>query len=671
MKRKIFALFTILCLCAVVFLSCQKKAAETKVERTYFLEQVGDTQIVRLYADGFNELSPNEKLLAYYLSQAAISGRDINYDQSNIFDLEIRNLMEEILLHSEGLAPEVLKKITDYTKLVWANNSHYNATSGVKIIPEFSFAELTQAATNALTKGADFAVKDENELKEKLARLEKAIFDPQFEPLLTNKAPAAGEDLITGSANNLYHDVTLAEVEKLDEKYPLNSRVDKVNGKVVEQVYRAGTDGIPAGLYAKELKNVIANLEKALPYAAEHQKETLEQLITYFKTGDPQDFRKYNISWVTDDPPVDTINGFIEVYLDARGMKGEYEGLVYFIDRKTTKMMKDLANEAQYFEDRMPWDEKYKKTHVQVPVSNSINVIMGIGGTGPIPPIGINLPNPQDIREQYGSKNVLLTNVIRNAGEATGSRAVEEFGLTQEEIDLSKKYGGLAGEVVTALHEIIGHGSGKVEPTLTEDPSVYLKEYYSTLEEARADLAALYHIWDNKLIELGVIPNLDVAKAAYYGYARNDIVQLRRVRTGDRIEEDHMRDRHMIVNYLREVTKAVEPVEKDGKIYMKVVDMQKMRDGVGELLAKLMKIKATGDYKAAKELIDTYGIKINTAWRDQVIKRCEALHYPNYTAFVMPRLTLVKNDSGEIVDVVVHYDEDFQTQMLRFSGKLK
>jgi dipeptidyl-peptidase-3 len=671
MSKKIFALFSILCICIIVFVSYQKKAVEAEGERTYFLEQVKNTQIVRLYADGFDELSLNEKLLAYYLSQAAIAGRDINYDQSHRFDLEIRDLMEEIIIHSEGLAPELVKKITDYTKLVWANNSHYNASTGVKIIPEFSFDELTQAAANALEKGADFGIKGEDKLKEKLTKLEKHIFDSQFEPLLTNKSPGEAEDIITGSANNLYHDVTLAEVEQLEEKNPLNSRVTKVNGKIVEQVYRAGTNGISAGLYAEELEEIAVNLEKALPYAGKHQKETLEQLITYFKTGDPQDFRKYNISWVTDDPPVDTINGFIEVYLDARGAKGEYEGLVYFIDRKTTKMMKDLAKEAQYFEDRMPWEEKYKKTHVQVPVSNSISVIMGIGGTGPIPPIGINLPNPQDIREQYGSKNVLLTNVIRNAAEATGSRAVDEFALTQEEADLSKKYGGLFGELVTALHEIIGHGSGKVEPTLTEDPSVYIKEYYSTLEEARADLAALYHIWDDKLIELGIIPNLDVAKAAYYGYARNNIVQLRRIKEGDKIEQDHMRGRHMIVSYLREVTKAVEPVEKEGKIYMKVVDMEKMQEGIGELLSKIMKIKATGDYQAAKELIDTYGIKINTEWRDQVIKRCEALDYPDYSAFVMPRLTLVKNDAGEIVDVAVHYDEDFQTQMLRFSGKLK
>jgi len=319
----------------------------------------------------------------------------------------------------------------------------------------------------------------------------------------------------------------------------------------------------------------------------------------------------------------------------------------------------------------MPWDDKYKKIHVQVPVSNSISVLVGIGGTGPIPPIGINLPNPQDIREEYGSKNVLLTNVIRNAREATGVKAVEEFALTAEEIELSKKYGGFAGELVTALHEIIGHGSGKVDPKLTEDPSVYIKEYYSTLEEARADLAALYHIWDEKLIEMGIVPSLDVAKAAYYGYARNNIVQLRRIRKGDKIEQDHMRGRHMGVTYLREVSKAIEAVEKNGKIYMKVVDMKKMREGIAELLSEIMRIKAEGDYQAAKKLIDTYGIKINTEWRDQVLKRCDEINYPNYTAFVMPRLSLVKDDTGKIVNVAIHYDEDFQTQMLRYSGKLK
>lgn len=669
MFKKLIVLLCALLLIVPTVLSYQKEEPEKK--RAYFLEQVGKTQIVQLYADGFEELSLNEKLLAYYLSQAALAGRDINFDQSHIYDLEIRELMEEVLLHSEGLPPELLKKITDYTKLIWASNSHYNASTGVKIVPQFSSDELMKAATNARKKGAHLEVKNEKELAEKLKRLEKHIFDAQFEPLLTNKAPGEGEDILTGSANNLYHNVTLAEVEKLNEQYPLNSRVAKIDGKIIEQVYRVGTDKIPAGLYTKELKDIITNLEKAIPYAGKHQQETLKHLIRYFGTGDPKDFRKYNISWVTDDPPIDTINGFIEVYLDARGAKGEYEGLVYFIDKKTTKMMRDLATVAQYFEDRMPWDDKYKKKGIQVPVANSISVLIGIGGTGPMPPIGINLPNPQDIREEYGSKSVLLTNVIKAAREATGARMAEEFGLTPEEIKLSKEYGGLASDVLVAIHEVQGHGSGKVSPELTAEPSVYLKEYYSTLEEARADLVALYHIWDEKLVELGVIPSLKVAEAAYHGYARNNLVQLRRIRKGDKVEQDHMRARHMIVTYLRKVTKAIETVEKNGKLYMKVVDMKKMREGIAELLAEVMRIKAEGDYQAAKKLIDTYGIKFNTEWRDQVLKRCEEINYPDYSAYVMPRLSLVKDDAGKIVDVVIHYDEDFQTQMLRYSGKLK
>ena len=670
MLRRISGLLLVVLLVVSVFLSCQKKELEQQ-PRAYFLEQVGKTQIVRLYADGFQELPLKQKLLAYYLCQASIAGRDIDFDQNHRLGLEIRNLLEEILLHSEGIPAELLKKIAVYTKLFWANNSNYNLETGVKFTPQFSLEELTKAASIAWENGAAFGVKDEGELKEKLKKLEKQIFDAQFESFLTNKAPAQGEDIITGSANNLYYNVNLAEVEMLEEKNQLNSRVAKIDGKIVEQVYRAGTDDVPPGLYAKELKEVIANLEEAIPYAEPPQQETLRRLIHYFKTGDLDDFRKYNISWVSDDPMVDTINGFIEVYLDARGLKAEYEGFVYFVDQKTTKMMKDIAKEAQYFEDHQPWDDKYKKKNIKVPVSNTISVLMAIGGGGPISPIGINLPNEQAIREQYGSKNVLLTNVIKARREAAGVRAIEEFALTPEEVELSKNYGALASDVVIALHEIAGHGSGKMSPDLADEPSTYLKEYYSTLEEARADLAGLYHIWDNKLIEIGVIPSLKAAEAAYHGYARNDLLMLRRIKEGDKVEQDHMKGRHMIATYLREVTKAIDTIEKDGKVYLKVVDMKKMKDGIAELLSKIMRIKAEGDYQGAKKLVDTYGLKINTDWRDQIVRRCEEINYPDNASLVMPRLSLVKDDTGKIVDVAIHYDEDFQTQMLRFSKKLK
>ncbi|MCD6452564.1 MAG: peptidase M49 [Acidobacteria bacterium] len=670
--RKRYFIFTVI-LVFTLILAPSYLAMGTKKEkgRVYFLEQVGNTQFVRIYADGFEELPLKEKLLAYYLYKAAIAGRDITYDQNHRYALEIRNILEEIITHSKGIDEKVLAKITDYTKLFWANNSNYNERTKRKFIPEVSFEEFVSAAKKAFANGADFGVKDEENLVAKLHHLKRAIFDPDYEPLVTNKSPAPPDDIITGSANNYYYNVTLKEVEAFPEKYPLNSRLAKIDGKIVEEVYRAGGDGIPPGRYARELKNVIKYLEKALPYAEGKQKETLKHLIRYFKTGDPADFRRYNISWVSDNPPVDTINGFIEVYKDARGIKGEYEALVYFVDKKRTKLMRDLATIAQYLEDRAPWKPEYKKKWGNVPVANSIAVLIGVGGAGPMSPIGINLPNAQDIREKYGSKSVLLGNIMTAANQAVGAKLTKEFALTKEEQERASRYGEIAGSVHVALHEVVGHGSGKVSPKLTKDPSEYLREYYSTMEEARADLVGLYHIWDDKLIEMGIIPNKEAAKAAYDSYVRGDLTMLRRIKSGDRIEDDHMRAHHLIVNYLKDKTKAVDVIKKDGKTYFKVNDYKKMRKGVAELLAEIMRIKAEGDYQAIKKLVNTYGIKIDTKLRDEVVARCKAINYPSYTAFVMPRLSLVRNKEGKVVDVIAHYDEDFATQMLRFSGKLK
>ena len=650
--------------------ACKKKEEAPPVApKEYLLEQVGKTAIVRLYAEGFEQLDVKDKILAYYLYQAAIAGRDICYDQNYRHALEIRDMLEEILTHSEGIDLAVLKGITDYTKLLWANTCQYDVRTMTKFIPEVSYEDLLNAAAIAFANGADFHLKEGETLEDKLARLRRSIFDPGYEPMVTNKNPPSGEDIITGSANNFYEGVTEAELRTYKEKYPLNSKVVKVDNRIVEQIYRAGTNGIKPGLYAEQLRQVISYLEKAIPYAGPRQQETLQHLIRYFKTGDPEDFRKYNIAWVGDDPVVDTINGFIEVYKDARGVKGEYEALVSFVDQKTTKMMRDIAAQAQYFEDRQPWNDQYKKTGFQIPVANAISVLIAVGGAGPICPAGINLPNAQDIRETYGSKNFLLSNVIASRRKAVAGRVVDEFALTEEEKELSRQYGAVASDVIIALHEIIGHGSGKVSEKLTADPSEYLKEYYSTMEEARADAVALYHIWDPKLVEIGVLPSNKCAEAAYHSFARGDLLMLRRIKTGDQLEEDHMRGEHMIVNYLKEQVGAIETVTRNGKVYLVVKDMKLMQEGVGELLAELMRIKAEGDYEAIKKLVNTYGIKINTAWRDQVIQRAEAINYPSYTALVMPKLTPVLDESGVIVDIKIIHTDDFTTQNLEYSGK--
>lgn len=637
-------------------------------KRKYLLEKVDKVAIVQLYADGFEHLSLNQKILAYYLYQAALAGRDITYDQIHRHGLQIRNLLEEIVTHSQGTDEKILEKITSHLKLFWAFNGNYG-TNSRKFVPEFSWEDLFLFSKIALSNGADLGVKDEEALKDELNELNRTIFDPDFEPLLANKSPKEGEDVITASGNNYYEGVTLTDLENSEEKYPLNSKVLKKDGKIIEQVYRAGTDSIPSGLYREQLNRVIDNLEKALPFAEEGQREALKNLIRYFKTGEPTDFDRYNISWVKDNPIVETINGFIETYNDARGAKGEFEGVVSFVDKETNQMMEDMATFAQYFEDKTPWHEKYKKTQINPPVANAVNLLLGIGGAGPISWLGVNLPNAQEIRETYGSKNLILTNVTNIRRKVEAGKTTKEFALTEEEIKLDQLYGEKAGLLHTAIHEILGHGSGRVSERLKSDPKEYLREYYSTLEEAKADLMALWHIFDEKLMQIAKIDR-KTGEALYRDYARMDLVRLRTVKKGHRLEKDHARARHMVVSYLRDKSKAIEATEKDGKVYLVVKDINKMRQGVGELLSLIMRIKAEGDYQEAKKLVEKYGIKINPKWRDQVIKRAEAISLPDHYALIMPSLSLVKDKDGNITDVEISYPQDFIKQQLEYSGKI-
>lgn len=655
----------------VLFLThCGKSKVETKEGPPVFLEQVGTTAVAQLYADGFEELSRKEKLLAYYLAQAVIAGERIDYHQSHRHALKIKDILEEIVIHEEGIDPEVYQSILDYTKLFWIDHCQYNSRTKVKFVPTCTFAQFLEAAEIAQKNGADFKLKDGETLETKLQNLKNAIFNPDYEPLVTAKTPPPGQDILTASANNFYAtNVTLKDLEGFSEKYPLNSRVVKKNGKVEEVVWRTGNKDIPRGLYAKELKKVIVNLKRAGQYAGEQQKITLQHMIDYFETGDPDSFRKANISWLKDDPTVDFIIGFIENYKDSRGMKGEWEGVISYVNKKTTQMMKDLAANAQYFENNAPWKEEYKKTHTQIPVANSIDVITAGGHAGPRIPAGINLPNEQEIRENYGSKSVLLHNVMRDARRVTGGKTSKEFLETKKEKALAQKYGSLAIDVIIAMHEVIGHGSGKVSPKLTEDPSFYLQEYYNTLEEARADLMALWSLFDPKLIELGILPNADAAKAGYILEAMGDLTMLRRIKTGDRIEDDHMRAAHLIQAYLEKKIQAVEAFRKGGKTFRKVKDFDLFREGVGELLAEIMRIKAEGDYEAGKKLVNTYAIQIDPAIRDEVVERCQKIQYPDFIAFVVPELSLVKNESGKITDVQISYPLDLMDQQLKWAGK--
>ena len=642
------------------------------MERTYSLERVGPARVVQLYADGFDDLTPRQKIFIYYLTRASIAGRDISIDQHHRYALEIRDLFEGIIRHPEGVDTTVLGKILTYAKLFWINNGPYDNITSHKFVLGCTSAEFRAAAESTLKNGADLGLGTVS-LDATMRKLTPFLFDPTVEPMMTNKSP--GADWIKQSGVNFYGPgLTLHDVERFAQSghqhNDLNSTLVRKNGRIEEEVWRAGGDGARPGRYAPDLEASIYFLEKAIPYASgEFQQETIRDLIKYLRTGNIDDFRKFNIHWVADTSMVDFIHGFIEVYLDPRGAKAEYESDVFWSDAQLTESIRKIGNDAQYFEDHMPWADKYKKTDVRPLAAHVVNVALSVGGTGPVTPIGINLPNEQAIRERYGSKSVVLNNVIDAADKSSGQVLTNEFAFDQEEKDLQAKYGSLAQNMMTTLHEVLGHASGKT--MVLGDPSDYLPGYYSTIEEGRADLVALWHIWDDKLIELGAVPNKDVARTAYDAYIRNALLlQLRRITHGDQIEEDHMKNRQMVAMYILKNSDAIKREERDGKTYFKIVDYQKMREMVGRLLAEVMRVKAEGDLRAAKSLVDTYGLKIDTALRDQVLERIKHLDVASYIGYVMPQYTL-QAENGKPFDVTVDYPLDLTQQMLRYSELTK
>ncbi|HEV2232898.1 MAG TPA: peptidase M49 [Terriglobia bacterium] len=632
--------------------------------------RVGDTGFIQLRAESFKDLSPDRKMDAYWLARAAIAVNPIAYDQNSIYGLREKHLLEAILMHPSGIDPAVLAKITDYTRLFWGNQGNHNSFTSRKFVPDFTADELKTAAEQARKNGAQF---DENSvpsvsLDQELQELEKPIFDPDYQPMLTSKNPPSGEDALVASSNNFYDGVSLKDLVGFTQHYALNSRLVKENGKLVEEVYRAGTpDGkIPPGRYAHELGLAIKNLDMALPYAPESQKKVIRDLIRYYQSGDRADWVQCGIDWVQDKTNPDFSNGFVEVYKDVRGQKGAIQGFVTVVDEKMNHLMTGFATHAAYFEQRAPWDAKYKNPKPKPPVVNADEALIETGDFN-VGTIGDNLPNESEIHEKYGSKSFIFTGSIRALNRATGSKVSAEFAYSPEEISRARRYGDLAENLFTAMHEVIGHGSGKLSPKLTHEPAYYLKEYFSTLEETRADLMAMWNFWDPKLLAMGVMPNYDVAKAAYDGEARAALVQLREVPTGDTIEEDHRRGTQLIVNFIRDKTGAIQPVERDGKVYLVVKDYAKMRQGVGMLLAELMRIKAEGDYNAAQALITKYGIHFNTAWRDQVIARYKTLNLPTYWVGINPELDLKNNADGKPADVEISYPRDIVKQQLRYT----
>ncbi len=636
-------------------------------ERQYRLEQIADAAVVQLYADGFSELSLNDKLLVWHLHLAALAGRDIYYDQRHRHSLAMRDLLEEILTHAEGIPDNVLAELTRYTKLFWINSGPYNNLTARKFVLQLSLEELGAAAATAIANGARFRVGPDEPIATLVERYAPMFFDPSFDPMVTCKTPPRGGDILTASANNLYDGVTMADLEGVEERHPINSRVVKQDGKVVEQVYRVG------GLYDAEIRAIVAHLERALPFATESFAAAIRSLIRWYTTGDDDDRRAFDIAWVQcRDSNVDTMNGFIEVYMDARGIKGAWEGVVYFVNRDKTEKIERLAANAQWFEDHLPVDPRFRKPHVQGISATAIEVVFETGDSGPVTPVGVNLPNDQRIREEYGSKSVSLSNVIDAYERSTLDSFREEFSWSDDELARAKQWSAFASELTTEIHEVLGHGSGRMADGIAAQPQELLKEQYSALEESRADLVALYFVADPYLVTLGLVPaeeHAEMVRAEYEAYARNALVQLRRVREGTALEEDHMRNRQAIVHWLLAHTTAIEIRRRDGKTYYVVADPAAFREGVARLLAEVQRIKSEGDYPAAKRLFETYGVHFDADLRDEVVARVDRLNLPSYTAFVMPALEAIRDDSGAITDVAISYPLDLAIQMLGFSSE--
>lgn len=640
--------------------------APASTERPYLLEQVDDAAIVQLYADGFDKLSPDEKRLVWHLYQAALAGRDIYYDQRYAHALPMRDILEEILTHAADVPGDVLAEITRYTKLFWLNTGPYNNLTARKFTLSLTRDALVDAAERARRQGARFRLAAGEAVADLIDRYAPMFFDAAVDPMVTCKTPPDGADILAASANNLYDGVTMADLDGFEERYPLNSRLAKRDGRLVEEVYRIG------GRYHDEITRIVAHLEAAVPYAPAALARALTALVAWYRSGEEADREAFDIAWVQNhESAVDTMNGFIEVYLDARGMKGAWESLVYYVNQEKTEKIRRLAAHAQAFEDRLPIDPRFRKPQVTGVSAAAIEVVVEAGDSAPITPVGVNLPNDQRIREAYGSKSVSLSNVVEAYDRSLPEAFRAEFAWDDDEVARAHRWGAVASELTTEIHEVLGHGSGRMADGVAKPPQDLLKEQYSALEETRADLVALYFVADPYLAELGIVGAADqaeLARAEFEAYARNALVQLRRVREGAQIEEDHMRNRQAIVHWLLANTAAIEIRRRAGKTYYVVADVAAFHAGVAALLAEVQRIKSEGDYAAAKAFFETYGVYFDPALRDEIVGRVDRLKLPSYTGFVMPELEPVLDASGAIADVRIGYPCDFARQMLAYSA---
>ncbi|MGM9821764.1 MAG: dihydrofolate reductase [Muribaculaceae bacterium] len=631
------------------------------------VDRFADIEVMRYAVPGFDELTPDQKKLIYYLSEAALAGRDILWDQNGKYNLQLRRLLEDVYSKYTGERNSAdFKAFEKYLKQVEFGNGAHHHYSTDKFAPEFSqlWLENTMAAEGL--KIADYG---------NAVDLTRLMFDPTFMPKRVNQA--AGQDLVATSANNLYEGVTQQEVENYYNamkdstdttpvSYGLNTRVIKgPDGKVTEQVYRLG------GLYSPAIARIIDNLEKAMPYAeSQQQRDVIAKLISYYKSGDLKEFDEYSILWVDDTASkVDFVNGFIESYGDPLGMTGAWESIVNFRNDKASKRTQTISENAQWFENNSPVDPRFRKPHVKGVTAKVINAAVLAGDAYPSSPIGINLPNANWIRAAHGSKSVTIENLTQAYDDAAhGNGFNEEFVIDQPTRDLLDKYLFITDNLHTDLHECLGHASGQLLPGVDPDA---LKAHGSTLEETRADLFALYYLADPKLLELGLLDNPDAYKAEYYKYMLNGLMtQLMRIEPGKDVEEAHMRNRKLIAEWVLEKgapDKVVELVRKDGKTYVQINDYQKLRELFGQLLGEIQRIKSEGDYAAGEALVETYGVKVDPALHKEVLDRYAKLDIAPYKGFVNPVYTPVKDASGNITDVTISFEEGYLPQMLRYS----
>jgi dipeptidyl-peptidase-3 len=635
--------------------------------RRHLLERVGPAAVVQLYADAFAHLSATDKRLAWHLYEAALAGRDIYLDQRYEHGLLMRDVLEALLAGRDAIDATVADAIERYTKLFWINSGPYDHITSRKFVLEIDEAQLLAAILAVRGAGREVPLGPHASPEAFVAAHARDFLDDTYRPMVTSKTPAPGEDILAASANNLYKGVSSADLDGFEETFALNSRLVRgADGALHEEVYRVG------GRYGATIARMIGHLEEALAVAPPATAAALAALVRFYRTGAEDDRRAYDIAWVADTTSaVDTINGFIEVYLDARGRKGAFEGIVFHENPEKTAHIRRIAEHAAWFEAHMPYDVAFRRTDVVGVSARAIDVIVECGDAGPMTAIGINLPNDEAIRETHGSKSVSLANVVEAYERSQPDSLREEFCWSAEEHARSKRWQALAGELTTSLHEVIGHGSGRMAPGVGS-PQAVLREQYSTLEETRSDLVALHFIADPVMVDLGLIEaehHADVVLAEYEGYARNALVQLRRVRRGTHLEEDHMRNRQAIVHWLMAHTTAIDRRTREGRTFYVVVDVEAFRAGVGRMLALVQRIKSEGRYDEAVALFEAHGIHFDPALRDEVVARVDRLDLPSYTGFVMPRLAPVLDATGAIADVEVSYPLDLATQMLEYSSR--